>query len=331
MLYLITGANGAGKTLNTLKWVRQRQIEEGRPVCFNGRFDMVPDGELKDWKKIDAKDWEKEPDGTIFFFDEAQHDFPAKPAGAERPRYVTALTEHRKRGFDFYMLTQHPSLIDNNVRKLIGSPGWHRHLKRPFGGNLVSVAEYAAVDDNAHKNGASKNAEVKMVPFPKEVYTWYTSASMHTGKKKIPKQVWFFAACLILVPLMIFFALKTMSSFGGTAEQVAGQQEPTQRQNSEAQTARNEPMTTADYIASYQPRLPDLPHTAPRYDEVTKPITAPRVAACLTMRGDCKCYTQQGTILNTDKAICMQIVKHGHFEDWAIDGKENAVKAYPSS
>ena len=46
MLYLISGANGAGKTLNTLKWVRERQLKENRPVCHNGRFDPVPGGEL---------------------------------------------------------------------------------------------------------------------------------------------------------------------------------------------------------------------------------------------------------------------------------------------
>ena len=38
MLYLISGANGAGKTLNTLKWVRERQLNENRPVCHIGRL-----------------------------------------------------------------------------------------------------------------------------------------------------------------------------------------------------------------------------------------------------------------------------------------------------
>ena len=50
MLYLITGANGAGKTLNTLKWVRERSVKEGRPVCHNGRFEPVEGGELSSWR-----------------------------------------------------------------------------------------------------------------------------------------------------------------------------------------------------------------------------------------------------------------------------------------
>lgn len=76
MLYLVTGANGAGKTLNTLKWVRERQIKEGRPVCHNGRFEPVENGELSTWKKIDIQKWQDEPDGTIFLVDECHNDFP---------------------------------------------------------------------------------------------------------------------------------------------------------------------------------------------------------------------------------------------------------------
>ena len=68
------------------------------------------------------------------------------------------------------------------------------------------------------------------------------------------------------------------------------------------------------------PRLPDFPHTAPAYDEVTKPVRAPYPAACITMRGDCRCYTQQGTLLQTSRGTCMQIVNHGFFMDWEEGG-----------
>lgn len=127
MLYLITGANGAGKTLNTLKWVRERSVKEGRPVCHNGRFEPVEGGELESWKKIDAKDWQAQPDGTIFLIDECHNDFPLRPPSSTPPEHVRMLAEHRRRGFDFYLVTQHPQNIDAFVRRLIGSPGWHRH------------------------------------------------------------------------------------------------------------------------------------------------------------------------------------------------------------
>lgn len=45
MLYLTTGANGTGKTLFTLKEVREKQLAENRPVYHNGRFTMTAEGE----------------------------------------------------------------------------------------------------------------------------------------------------------------------------------------------------------------------------------------------------------------------------------------------
>ncbi len=105
MLYLTTGANGAGKTLNTLKWVRDRQLKENRAVYYNGRFDMVAEF---GWEKFDFKDWQKLPDGAIIMVDECHNDLPVRKASESVPEHVQMLAEHRRRGFDFYLITQHP-------------------------------------------------------------------------------------------------------------------------------------------------------------------------------------------------------------------------------
>jgi hypothetical protein len=120
MLHLITGANGAGKTLNTLKWVRERSLKENRPVCHNGRFEPVPVVSCRAGKN-DFKDWQKEPDGTIFLIDECHNDLPVRSSGAAVPEEVRMLAEHRRRGMDFYLVTQHPQNVDNFVRRLVGS------------------------------------------------------------------------------------------------------------------------------------------------------------------------------------------------------------------
>lgn len=326
MLFLITGTNSAGKTLNTLKWVRERQIKESRPVCYNGRFEMVEGGELKDWKKIEFADWEKEPDGTIFVIDECQFDMPAVSAGAKRPDCITNLAVHRKRGFDFYMITQHPGNMDSFVRRLIGSPGWHRHLKRPFGGTMVSCAEYPAVNDQCHKQNAGKNAEMTMIPFPKEVFGWYVSASMHTVKRRLPKQVFILALAVVLVPILFYVAYVVMSGLTAkpedatTAEARTSTGTVTQPAGQSQGQKRDAPMTKAEYLASYTPRIEGLAYTAPRYDQITQPVTAPRPAACLQMGTRCECFSQQGTKLPGVPAnLCQHIVKNGYFEDFASD------------
>lgn len=315
MLHLITGANGAGKTLNALKWIRERAVKEGRPVCHNGRFEPVEGGELSTWKQIDIKDWQDEPDGTIFLVDECHNDFPLRAPSSQPPEYVRMLAEHRRRGFDFYLVTQHPQNIDSFVRRLIGSPGWHRHLKRAFGGDLVSVCEWPAVNPNCEKDGSGKTGTVTMQAFPKEVFGWYRSASLHTAKKKIPRMVWVFAACVLLVPVIGWWAISNIMAMGGD----------TAKTQSEAKTAQATPgqpvsdrtvQTASDYIASRVARIPDFPQTAAAYDEVTRPKVAPYPAACVQMGKTCKCYSQQATLLQVSGATCLQIVKNGYFVDW---------------
>ena len=315
MLYLITGANGAGKTLNTLKWVRERSVKEGRPVCHNGRFEPVEGGELSSWKKIDMKDWQAEPDGTIFLVDECHNDFPLRAPSSAPPDYVKMLAEHRRRGFDFYMVTQHPQNIDSFVRRLIGSPGWHRHLKRSFGADLVSCLEWNAVNPNCEKDGSGKTGTVTMIAFPKEVYDWYRSASLHTGKRKIPRAVWVLLACAIAIPSLGYFAVSrvvgnaTKTATPAAADKPAGAP-------AEGSVATGKFLTVAGYLDARKARIQGFPHTAPAYDKVTEPVIAPYPAACVEMGPRCDCFTQQGTLMQVQAAVCAQIVRRGFFVDW---------------
>ncbi|PUA96084.1 zona occludens toxin [Acidovorax sp. 107] len=313
MLHLVTGANGAGKTLNTLKWVRERQLKETRPVCHNGRFEPVEGGEISTWKKIDFKDWQAEPDGTIFLVDECHNDMPVRQAGSATPEHIKMLAEHRRRGMDFYLVTQHPQNIDSFVRRLIGSPGWHRHLKRTFGADLVRCIEWAAVNPNCEKDGSGKTGSITTVPFPKDVYGWYKSASLHTGKRKIPKMVWVLVVALLVVILGGWYGIKTLRQ---NIEGPQGTGSKASAPSGGQQQAKAGPMTTAEYLDHRKPRLPDFPHTAPAYDDVTKPTEAPYPAACVQMGKTCKCYTQQATLLQVSGAVCLQIVQQGFFMDW---------------
>ena len=316
MIYLTTGANGAGKTLNTLEFVRKKQIEEGRTVYYNG-FDMKPEKATEfGWLPFDPKDWMALPDGAILVCDECQNQFPVRGSGAATPAYVSGLAEHRKRGFDFFMITQHPLNIDKFVLRLIGSPGWHRHLKRAFGTNMVSVLEWSAVATNCEKAGAGKSAKVSMVPFPKHVYDWYDSAVLHTGKKQIPFKVYLLGVLMLAIPALFYFGFQQVTKIG----------KPPAPATSPAAAAGGPAAAPAkpDYVASFIPRVEGLPYTAPRYDDITKPTTAPFPSACVQMGARCNCYSQQGTKLQTAAELCLQIVKNGFFMDWNPNGQSNA-------
>lgn len=316
MIYLTTGANGAGKTLLTLKDVRAQQLKENRPVYYHGfEMDEAKAAEFG-WQKFDPKDWQSLPDGSICIMDECQNEFPLRRSGSDVPDYIQAIAQfRRKRGFDFWMICPHPSLIDVFVRRLIDKPSWHRHLKRAFGADVVSVLRFSAPDMKCEEPGAGARGEVSMVAYPKEVYSWYRSASLHTGKKKIPRAAYVLAACAIAVPSAMYFAI---TGVYGNATKQAKAVEAAPATSAPVQTGRQlgQVMTAAEYVDSRTPRLKDFAHTAPAYDDVTKPTEAPYPAACVQMGKTCKCYTQQATLLQVSGAVCVQIVQQGFFMDW---------------
>lgn len=337
MLYLTTGGMGAGKTLFTLLWVRTLQLATGRPVCMHlwtdpedqqikPRITLKAEGLKFGWKAIEFEKWQDEPDGTIFIIDECHEVMPTRGATASAPRpHIQQLAAHRHRGFDFYLITQHPKNMDSFVRRLIADPGWHRHVKRRNGAEIVSLLEWPNVNEKCEGLTSGKTATVSLQRYPKEVYDWYVSASIHTAKFRIPKQLYFIIAAVILVPVLIGGAIYYLKNVRGAGNAPGakssslmpsmnlGPQQPTQGQSSDKR-----PITTAEYVDQFMPRVPGLAYTAPRYDELTNPMRAPYPAACMhsKKRDECKCFTQDATPLDVPQKLCLQIVKDGIFLDW---------------
>lgn len=308
MIYLTTGANGSGKTLLTLHHVQAKAEKESRPVYHNGRFEIVPGGPLDGWRKCDFADWQSLPDGSIVFVDECHNDMPVR-TGAAVPEYIRALAEHRRRGIDFYLITQHPLNIDSFVRRLIGAPGWHRHLKRASGARLASVIEWPSVNEQAQKAGSGQSGQVTMVRYPTEVFGWYRSTSLDTAKVTIPRAVYVLAAAALLIPALAYYAYSHYATFlkSSPAEQ---------KIETLASVFPSGGVTdSVDLVQSFVPAIEGFPQTAPRYADLNKPSVAPRPAACIKAGDRCQCYTQQATSIDMPPGVCAQIVKHGYFDD----------------
>ncbi len=343
MLYLRTGANGSCKSLFTLKDVRDLQLETNRPVCIIVGDDTDPARvyvKIKleimaefGWTTCQFKDWWDQPDGTIFFGDECHNYLPKRAASAVVPKHISRIAEHRSRGFDFFLTTQHPMNIDEFVRRLIGAPGWHQHLKRVFGGtNVTSVLQWEAVNPQCEKNRSGKSAQVTTRMQPKEVYGWYDSATLHTAKTRIPKQVWYFVGAAVVVPVMAYFAFTRVIN---PQVKIPGSQSASgpvlDAPRSTGSDSERKPMTTAEYIASYQPRLAGLMHSAPAYDKLTEPKRVPVPAACVEMKSmGCKCYTQDATPYPVDLAMCRQLVAHGAFLAFQAEGENRMATPAPA-
>lgn len=333
MIYLITGLPGNGKTLYTLWHVRDRAKKESRPVYVSG----IPELAVSEWHQIDeeqTRQWFDLPDGAIIIIDEAQRIFRPRPGRGDPPPHVAQLETHRHKGYDIYLITQHPSLIDQNVRRLAGT---HRHVQRTFGMQRAVVHEWGEVHMNCElrRNDSSKTNWT----FPKDVYSLYKSAEVHTHKVQMPKQVWYLVALLVvLVGLFIFLKVRVGQRLDG---KMPGVDKPTSPAASDMKGAPSltggfasdapRPMTQQEYIASLTPRLPDLTYTAPRYDELTKPIDAPFPVGCIQSGAICKCYTQQGTTYKASADFCRNFIEYGGiFRDWSAQPTGQTDRADPA-
>jgi len=328
MIHLTTGAPGAGKTLFTVSWVRELQQKTGRPVCFTSQLRLKGEGLNWGWKQVDIQKWDDEPDGTIFIVDEAQFAFRKGGSSTAPPSWIENLSLHRHKGYDFFLITQDPMFLHTFIRGLIASPGWHRHIKRKFGSKLAAVLEWESFYGDAKDltSGTTANSVVHKA-YPTSYFDKYESTSIDTATFRIPRAFWLVCIGFLTAAALLFYAFSRLSMGGKEpaepepAMYAATGINPASGLSSSLFAAPGQQQAPVyDYIAARTPRIPDFPHTAPVYDEITKPVTAPVPAACMAMGERCECYSQQGTKVATSADVCRQIVKSGYFVDWAVDG-----------
>jgi zona occludens toxin len=333
-IHLRTGANGTGKTLFTLKDVRELQLRESRPVYYDN-IELKGDALTWGWIRRNPREWESFPPGSIIVCDEAHKYFPKRSGSQKEPGYVEAIAEHRAQGKDFFFITQHPADLDIFIRRRVASPGWHQHLKRKGGSELTSFLEWNTCKDEPEKQGTAASALVSTRAFPREMYEVYSSAVMHTAKFRMPRQIWYMVYGLLAVFALLYYGLHGF--MGGTKPKDKAPAESALMVKTAA-PARSEgskqASTAAEYVASYQPRIEGLAHTAPAYDGLTQPTRVPVPAACMEWaKKGCHCFTQDGTPYPTTVEICRQVVKAGVFLNFEVSPgagarhQEQAAKA----
>lgn len=320
MLTIITGQPGNGKSLYTIAFVEAKRQAESRPVFYHG----IPELSLP-WSQLeDTTKWHECPEKSIIVIDEVQKVMPPRPSSSKPPQHVSELETHRHKGFDLFFMTQDPSLVDNHLKKLAGE---HIHLVRQWGRQKADLYKMQKVQDPTNAN--LKRALHSTFPYPKRVFEWYKSADAHTHKKSIPRKYYLLFALPVMVVLALVvggYMLWRVSHPAGAAPKVATAGGvpglPGVPGAPGVQGTRAVPVTAAEYMASYTPRVAGLQYTAPAYDELTKPTRVPVPAACVRIRGECECWTQQGTRLETTVQICDQVVKRGFFEAFEPDGQK---------
>jgi zona occludens toxin len=344
---LITGLPGNAKTLHALELVIKRSTAENRPVFYAGLKEFQEgDPRLNgiSWQEFDPLTWhENVPSGAICLIDESQKFFRSRSLGSVPPKYVTELEEHRHKGLDFYMITQHPSFVDPAVRKLTQA---HRHMMRIFGMEASTVHFWpTGVKENCEKAGSRSDSEKSKWGFNKGLYGLYKSADVHTMKRRIPGRVKMLGVILLLLAAAIYYMVGFIGKKTGVVQNptvsasAAGTPGlPPQSGIQPAGTVQKvfDPLEDAKHFVQMEtPRVAGLTHTAPKYDEITKPTRAPVPAACIQIGSAasgktprCKCYSQSGTPMNIEFDMCINIAQNGYFLDFDPEqGRAAAAKA----
>lgn len=276
-IHLISGVPGAGKTLRAVYTMIQQLRDESdidRPF-FGNVNDLRNQAPIPD-------EWMDVPDGSLILIDEVQQRWRRYRNTGEPPPEIAALETHRHKGIDFILTCQNPSQLTSDVRALVDT---HEHLMRK--GKLKGAIVWRW-EGMCHTNPAahSKDAdcETSVWRYPKWVFEQYTSASLHTGKRRLPR-------LLIIAPVVVVCSLGAVAL---AVTQVTGY------------------VDADDTPTDAQP--PAASSTTPSNFDSAAPSPSPdtETAHAGIIQGEvCRLYTQEGKPIITSRPQCLQAMELG--------------------
>ena len=284
-------------------------------------------------------DWRNTPQGSYFVIDEAQliNIFSDEARGIDP--IVKDLTIHRHKGYDFIFITQEPSFVHKYIRKLASH---HIHLINIFGWEQSMRMEWSVVQDspNAVKSIARCESLTRW-KFPKHVYNLYTSTTINTREKRIPKKLVIvsIAAAICFIAAILMNVLSggsnpLVSIITGNPPVEENKIEPIttiQNPQSATQLSGIKPTSSSDIqkkddpnnvssasepvteLSTHQQNEPEYNITNPSsYAPSFTPqvVNARTFSGCFCTKKTCTAYDNQGTkIVGFDKTLCKKIMQ----------------------
>ena len=211
MIYLFTGSNGSGKTLNSIKFICEELNPNGdRPVFYYAPATQpigIEEAGVLDWTSIDvdvARLWYELPEGSIILVDEFRHLWPWRDHKKPTPESVDRLAEHRSKGFDFVLTAQKPSSqFDPAIQGFIEE---HRHLEGVAGSKKSRHYVYQTFCSSPMNPPKLQVPEISTHSFDKKYFSYYRSASLHTHKDRLPyKKLLPILLGVLAVPVLFWY------------------------------------------------------------------------------------------------------------------------------
>lgn len=276
------------------------------------------------YSRANVYDWRECPDGSIIVIDEVQLVEPYSDLKNKTNDIVQELTIHRHRGFDFYFITQAPSLLHPTIKELIGC---HYHITRPYG-RTPKVYQYGSCRAYPNTMINKINCEDKFNFKPQDrIFKLYKSTSINTHKGRIPKGVFIFAsiAMLCILGFLYMVTTKDMGLVGDMANVATGKdvksketsthqnisdgknEQKTDNQQSQPQNVeqlkdeiRQQVINELhqQYLAQYTLEVGN--------DDLIRP------ASIISYNGKCRAYNVYGDGLNMSQKKCNHLLANRH-------------------
>lgn len=280
MITLLTGVPGSGKSLHAVSELLLPM--QGAEIEHDGvKVKRVLHTNIKnlllDHVHMDKDDLLKWPEwckpGDLICFDEVQEVWRPRSMGAGTPDSIAKLETHRHMGVDFVIITQHPMLLDQNIRRLVGR---HLHVRRVANMGLAVVYEW----DHASNPSMVKSAiTTRPWRYPKKAFSLYKSAEAHT---KQPRRLPF--ALVVMGVALIGLVYGGWSLQGRFTERYSSKPvEPV------AVVAKGAGSTVTTFVAPQGAAALPVPLA------VSNPAPVPeRPLGCIATVSRCSCFDQAG-------------------------------------
>jgi zona occludens toxin len=311
MIELRTGTPGSGKTLSMVEALSKMQKrwekhpEEARAIYVHNINDLALPHAPMPTKSIQmgprsqiVPDWDAMENGSLVIIDECQDVFPPRSSQTVAPPHVAWLNTHRHLGFDLWLTTQNPKLIDFSVRALINK---HLHFRRLFGGQRSAVYEWDACSDSL---SGLKDSVMTIYLFPKKAFQFYKSAEKHTKMSfKWPRWIIIPVLGLALSVFAVPRAYETLSNVIG-GKGLGSHSKPEAIKPLAAASAAL-PVLTTQAMAKVVP-VPELAASGAVSGATVR--AAAVFAGCMrSVKQECKCFDSRGKSVDVDDDVCESI------------------------
>lgn len=340
MLVIRTGKPGHGKTLNTIKEVDKQASRSGRVVYYHNINGLQIDKLAANWYEFDDPEkWYELPHNSIIVIDEAQGWFGTRDPRHKPGEHLTAFETMRHSGFEVHLITQDPRFLDTHARRLANS---HIHFWRVMKSKQLLRFESEVVIERVDNMASFKDADKKRLRIDSKMFEKYTSSNAEHHFKFKPSKKLIYSLLVFAVTFFLLFRVYGLYSKNTATVDVQEQSLPSTASlvtkalsapssfvgmDSKPKVERK--IEELDYFEARTPRIKNIPSTAPIYDELTAPVTYPKLS-CIQSKSEkfksllmssqtrdgvgCRCYTQQATPVDVDYDFCIAYIKNGFFD-----------------